>query len=175
MALQQVNLRIEEPLLERFKAEAKARGISANLAAALAFEGWLAGGQAESSTGKQSELADVLRRLEVLERKLAQTHHHLPHGPTPAAPAPPAPMAPVEAPPLSSLPPRRLTHDEAKGLITTKEVVQALGLASESSLTNWIARNGHDGAIGKAFKGYLLLGKGLMPGAGKPVWLWRHV
>lgn len=172
MALHQINLRIEEGLLTRFKAEAKARGISANAAAALAFEGWLAGDQAAASKDKQSKLTEVLRRLEMLERRLAQTDHQPPHPPAATAAAPPLE---VEAPtPISTLPPRRLTHDEARGMLTTKEVVQALGLASESSLTNWIRRNGHDCAIGKAFKGYLLLGKGLMPGAGKPVWLWRR-
>jgi len=163
VALQQINLRIEEKLLVQFKAAAKARGISANVAAALAFEAWLAGDQSASSSTKQSELADVVRRLEVLEQKLAAMEMPL--------------TAPVtaEAAPLTALPPRRLTHDEARSVLTTRDVAQELGLASDSSLTNWIARNGHDEAIGKVFKAqFLLLGKGLLPGTGKSAWLWRR-
>lgn len=163
MALQQVNLRIEEALLAQFKAAAKARGLSANVAAGLAFAAWLAGDQSAPSSTKQGELAEVLRRLDVLEQKLAAMELPL------TAPAP------AEAAPLTALPPRRLTHDEAKGVLTTRDVAQELGLASESSLTNWIARNGHDEAIGKVFKGqFLLLGKGLLPGSGKSAWLWRR-
>jgi type IV secretory pathway VirB10-like protein len=130
MALQQVNLRIEEPLLERFKAEAKARGISANMAAALAFESWLAGGQADTSFGKQPELADVLRRLEVLERKLAKAP---PSTPSPAAPPPPA--EPAEIPQLGD------------GAICTADLATATG-TNRAAWNNW-ARDKNPGAIRK--------------------------
>lgn len=181
MALQQINLRIEEGLLAQMKAEAKLRGLSLNSLAASAFERLLAGEKAaEASSNKLDGLADVLRRLELLEQKVAtQQAHHLPHAPAPAANPSPEPeqMAQLgDSKPVETLPNRRLTLDEAQGLLTNREICKALGLSSESSLTNWIARNGHDKAVGLVFKReFRLLGKGLLPGGTGEVWLWRKV
>lgn len=190
MALAQINLRIEQGLLAQMKAEAKLRGLSLNSLAASAFERLLAGEKAaEASSNKLDGLEDVLRRLEQLEQKVAkqsQQAHHLPHGPAPAvAPAKPAADPPSkpkqiaqlgEDKPMETLPNRRLTLDEAKGLLTNREICKTLGLSSESSLTNWIARNGHDKAVGLVFKReFRLLGKGLLPGGTGEVWLWRQV
>lgn len=73
MALQQINLRIEQALLQQMKAEAKQRGLSLNLLAASAFEKFLAaGGAAEQSAPKQAELAEILQRLEALEKRVAE-------------------------------------------------------------------------------------------------------
>jgi hypothetical protein len=75
------------------------------------------------------------------------------------------------------LPERRLTPTEATGLLTTPEVGQALGLSSDSALTNWIAREAgkHGSAVGGIYRGHRLRGKGLMPGGQKPGWLWEPV
>jgi hypothetical protein len=53
-------------------------------------------------------------------------------------------------------------------------VCDALGLSAESSLTNWISRNGHEVAVGKSWKGFRLMGKGLLPEARTPGWLWER-
>jgi len=76
------------------------------------------------------------------------------------------------------LPERRLTPAEAAGLLTTPEVGEALGLASDSALTNWIAREAskrEGSAVGGIYRGHRLRGKGLLPGAQKPGWLWEPV
>ena len=74
------------------------------------------------------------------------------------------------------LPERRLTPAEAAGLLTTPEVGKALGLSSDSALTNWIAREAskRDGsAVGGIYRGHRLRGKALLPGGQKPGWLWE--
>lgn len=76
------------------------------------------------------------------------------------------------------LPERRLTPAEAAGLLTTPEVGKALGLSSDSALTNWIAREAskRDGsAVGGIYRGHRLRGKALLPGGQKPGWLWELV
>jgi hypothetical protein len=76
------------------------------------------------------------------------------------------------------LPERRLTPAEAAGLLTTPEVGEALGLASDSALTNWIAREAAKrggSAVGGIYRGHRLRGKGLLPGGQKPGWLWERV
>lgn len=175
MTLQQINLRVEQGLVERLKAFSKQRGVSLNAIAATAFEQLLAGGQANPSSFKQGGLEDVVRRLEVLEQKVAkqgQQSHHLPHGPAAlAASAPP----PKQMNQLEALPDRRLTPQEAEGLLTGPQLCAALGLASESSFTNWIRRLGPVEAVGQVFHGHRLMGKGLLPGSAKPIWLWRKV
>jgi hypothetical protein len=87
---------------------------------------------------------------------------------------PPAP-APLDQPPL---PERRLTPDEAAGLLTGAEVIEALGLAHGSALTNWIAREAgkrSGSAVGGIYRGFRLRGKGLLPGMPQPAWLWERV
>ena len=82
-------------------------------------------------------------------------------------------LSPSEPEPL---PMRRLTPAEAAGLLTTPEVGQALGLASDSALTNWIAREAAKRggtAVGGIYRGHRLRGKGLLPGGQKPGWLWK--
>ena len=140
MALQQINLRIEQELLKQIKAEAKQRGLSLNLLAASAFEKFLAGGgAAEQSAPKQAELAEILQRLEVLERKLAkqeqQQAHHLPHGPAPAAVKPPAEANPAPPPQLGD------------GAISTADLATATG-TNRAGWNNW-ARDKSPGAIRK--------------------------
>jgi hypothetical protein len=78
-------------------------------------------------------------------------------------------IVPGDAPPL---PERRLTVEEAHGLITLQQVVTELQLAGGSAVTNWIARQKGE-HVGRVYKGYRLRGKGLLPGAQKPGWLWE--
>jgi hypothetical protein len=83
----------------------------------------------------------------------------------------------LPAQPGEPLPERRLTAAEAAGLLTTPEVGTALGLGSHSALTNWIAREAkkNGSAVGGIYHGHRLRGKGLLPGAQKPGWLWEVV
>lgn len=155
--LHQINLRIEKALLERFRAEAKARGLSANAAAGLAFEGWLAGGQADASFGKQAELADVLRRLEVLERKLAKAPTEAPT-PSPAAP-------PVE--------PRRIAHS-GDGLLTPAELETLTG-TKRSTWNNWARPERIGQARTDGGMQFVLVGKADAPNGGNARWMWRKV
>lgn len=136
MALQQINLRIEQELLAQMKAEAKQRGLSLNSLAASAFERFLAGGAtAEPSSNKLEGLADVLRRLELLEQKVArqsQQAHHLPHGPAPAvAPAKPADPSPE---------PKQMAQ-LGDGAISTADLAASTG-TSHKAWTNWARDNG---------------------------------
>jgi hypothetical protein len=97
----------------------------------------------------------------------------------PAEPAPASPEQVSSAPALGEqLPQRRLTPAEAAGLLTTPEVGQALGLSSDSALTNWIAREASKrggSAVGGIYRGHRLRGKALLPGGQKPGWLWELV
>jgi hypothetical protein len=75
------------------------------------------------------------------------------------------------------LPERRLTPAEAAGLLTTPELGKALGLSSDSALTNWIAREASKrggSAVGGIYRGHRLRGKALLPGGQKPGWLWEQ-
>ncbi len=97
----------------------------------------------------------------------------------PPAPAAASPERVIPAPPAGDplpLPERRLTPAEAAGLLTTPEVGKALGLSSDSALTNWIAREASKrggSAVGGIYRGHRLRGKGLLPGGQKPGWLWE--
>jgi len=120
---------------------------------------------------------DLDQRLDAVERRLDALE-----APTPARPASPrqvtaAPPERLVAAPQAGdaeLPQRRLTAAEAAGLLTTPEVGAALGLSSDSALTNWIAREAkkNGSAVGSIYRGHRLRGKGLLPGGQKPGWLW---
>jgi hypothetical protein len=96
----------------------------------------------------------------------------------PAAASPERVSLPAQPGEPLPLPERRLTPAEAAGLLTTPEVGKALGLSSDSALTNWIAREAskRDGsAVGGIYRGHRLRGKALLPGGQKPGWLWELV
>jgi hypothetical protein len=96
----------------------------------------------------------------------------------PGAASPERVSAPAQPGEPLPLPERRLTPAEAAGLLTTPEVGKALGLSSDSALTNWIAREAskRDGsAVGGIYRGHRLRGKALLPGGQKPGWLWELV
>ena len=121
---------------------------------------------------------DLDQRLDAVERRLDALE-----APAPARPASPrqvtapSPERLVAAPQAgdAELPQRRLTAAEAAGLLTTPEVGAALGLSSDSALTNWIAREAkkNGSAVGSIYRGHRLRGKGLLPGGQKPGWLWE--
>ena len=165
MALQQINLRIEQELLKQMKAEAKQRGLSLNLLAASAFEQFLAGGgAAEQSAPKQAELAEILQRLEVLERKLAkqeQQAHHLPHGPAPAAVKPPA-----EAKPAPVV--------QADGLLTPAELELLTG-TKRGTWNAWASSERIGQARSDGGRQFELVGKVPPPKGGNARWVYRQL
>jgi plasmid stability protein len=94
----------------------------------------------------------------------------------PAAASPERVSLPAQPGEPAPLPERRLTPAEAAGLLTTPEVGKALGLSSDSALTNWIAREASKrggSAVGGIYRGHRLRGKALLPGGQKPGWLWE--
>ena len=94
----------------------------------------------------------------------------------PAAASPERVSLPAQPGEPLPLPDRRLTPAEAAGLLTTPEVGKALGLSSDSALTNWIAREASKrggSAVGGIYRGHRLRGKALLPGGQKPGWLWE--
>jgi plasmid stability protein len=100
------------------------------------------------------------------------------HPPAPAAASPERVSLQAQPGEPLPLPERRLTPAEAAGLLTTPEVGKALGLSSDSALTNWIAREASKrggSAVGGIYRGHRLRGKGLLPGGQKPGWLWEPV
>lgn len=127
--------------------------------------------------------ADPLPRVEPLrvplgpgQLEIIGARHLSPPEPEAASPERVEPIARTGGP--EPLPERRLTPAEAAGLLTTPEVGQALGLASDSALTNWIAREAPKRggtAVGGIYRGHRLRGKGLLPGGQKPGWLWERV
>jgi len=173
MALAQVNLRIEQGLLAQMKAEAKQRGLSLNSLAASAFERLLAGEKAaEASSTKLDGLANVVRRLEVLEQKLARQEHHLPHG-TPAKPAAgkPAPAAPTAAPPLE---PKQMAQ-LGDGTLSSAELAIAT-TTNRAAWNNWASDERVGQVRDHATAGqWRLMGKAPAPSGGPDRWMWQKI
>ena len=155
------------PLLERLKAAAAERGATiSSLVLAWVEAGLDAGLDASRSVPR----SDLDQRLDAVERRLDALEV-----PAPARAASPQQVR-LPAQPGEPLPDRRLTAAEAAGLLTTPEVGAALGLSSDSALTNWIAREAkkNGSAVGSIYRGHRLRGKGLLPGGQKPGWLWEQ-
>lgn len=175
--LQQLNLKVPPAVLDHWRAQAAAQGLSVrdwlvSIAAPTAAPGpGPAGGD---------ELADRVAQLEASVAELREAVAQLEAGrigSPPAALGERLQQAPSIAGP-ALLPERRLTPAEAAGLLTTPEVGEALGLASDSALTNWISREASKrggSAVGAIYRGHRLRGKGLLPGGQKPGWLWERV
>ena len=164
----QLNCRIEQELAARLKQAATTRQQTLGTLVAQGIELLLAApsGEAPDQLATAStEIADLLaaltQRVEALEAERPAAQQQ--------APATPARYA--------ELPQRRLTPAEAAGLLTTPEAAAALDLASDSALTNWIAREAkkNGSAVGGIYRGHRLRGKGLLPGGQKPGWLWEPV
>ncbi len=175
----QLSFELPPELFERLRAHAAAerrtmagllrRWIEAGLAGAL-----------EPSTEPSAALVGLANRVETLEREVAQLQAGALRVPRRDRVAPPSPDRVIPAQPgeHAPLPERRLTPDEAVGLLTTPEVSQALGLASDSAITNWIRRQTAKrggSAVGATYRGHRLRGMAQLPGASRPGWLWEPV
>ena len=148
---------------------------------AQAIEALLAGDSASPAQPLAAPCDELTAALAALEQRVAlleQARRASPvraSAPSPvrAMPDPPIEQAPSPDRAIAGpLPDRRLTPAEADGLLTTPQVAEVLGLASQSALTNWIARQGGNG-VGGVYRGYRLRGKALLPGGQKPGWLWE--
>ena len=171
----QLAINCPAPLLERLKAAAAAQGTTVT-SLVLA---WVEAGLDQRLDPSRSDLdpsrpasrPDLDQRLDAVERRLDALE-----APAPAKPASPSrvslPAQPGEPLPL---PERRLTAAEAAALLTTPELAKALGLRSDSALTNWIAREAkkNGSAVGSIYRRHRLRGMGLLPGGQRPGWLWE--
>ena len=173
MALQQLNLKVPPAVLDYWRAQAAADGLS--------VRDWLLARLGPAAAGPPGPdlLADRVALLERTTAELAAAIAQLQRSAPAAAPRSHGPD-PVEAPPadLPPLPSRRLTAEEAHGLLTTPEVSQALGLASDSAITNWIRRQTAKrggSAVGATYRGHRLRGMAQLPGASRPGWLWERL
>jgi hypothetical protein len=171
--LQQLNLKIPPAVLDHWRAQAVAEGLS--------VRDWLVSRVGPTAPAAGAELAERVAELERVTADLAAAVGQLRGaGAAPRSPLPePEPVASIAGPEgLAPLPKRRLTPDEAAGLVTLPELAAALGLAGGSAVTNWIAREaakrGGD-PVGAIYRGHRLRGKGLLPGAQKPGWLFERV
>jgi len=126
-----------------------------------AIELLLAGAKSEAQQPLSADSNGLAAQLAALEQRVALLEQGAPA-------AAPAPAAPAEA--LQALPDRRLTPAEAEGLLTCPQVAELLQLKTPSSITNWIARGNGPGAV---YRGWQLVGKGLLPHGQQPGWLFR--
>jgi predicted transcriptional regulator len=190
----QLAINIPPDLLERLRAAALAQRRTVTAVVVEAIEAALPGGPAAALPAAADPSAPaLLERLERLEVALAQLQQTPPAAAERVEPLrvplgrgqleiigaahlqAPAPAA-LE---LSPFPERRLTPDEAAGLLTGAEVARALGLAEgASTMRDWIAREARrrgGSAIGGIYRGFRLRGKGLLPEAQQTAWLWERV
>jgi hypothetical protein len=195
MGRTQLAINIPAPLLERLRAAAAERGVTATSLVLGWIEAGLDAPRSDLAAGLDGSRSDLAARLAAVERRLDALPaspagvplgagtleiigaNHL-HPPAPAAASPERVIPPPRTGNPLPLPERRLTPAEAAGLLTTPEVGKALGLSSDSALTNWIAREASKrggSAVGGIYRGHRLRGKGLLPGGQKPGWLWEPV
>jgi hypothetical protein len=154
----QLNLKMPADLVARLKREAQQQ----QLTLTALVERRLAGDY-PSASQLDHQLDQRLAALEARLAALERGHHQS------------APAAALQAPAAADpLPARRLTQEEAATLLPLPAVARELGLKAPSSITNWIARNGHAAAVGKEFRGWRLRGKGLLPDAVTPGWLFER-
>lgn len=171
--LQQLNLKLPAEVLDHWRGQAAAEGLS--------VRDWLVSRVGPAAPAAGAELAERVAELERVTADLAAALGELrgagaaPRSPLPEL-EPVAPIARSEG--LAPLPERRLTPDEAAGLVTLPELAAAVGLAGGSAVTNWIAREAAKRSgdpVGAVYRGHRLRGKGLLPGAQKPGWLFERV
>jgi hypothetical protein len=158
--MQQLNLKLPPEVAAHWSAQARAEGLS--------VRDWLIARVGPAAGPAPAAGAELLERVAALEAAVGELQRR------PASPERVNPAA------LSgdALPQRRLTPSEAAGLLTTPQVGEALGLSSDSALTNWIAREASKrggSAVGGIYRGHRLRGKGLLPGGQKPGWLWEPI
>jgi hypothetical protein len=182
----QLNVRLEPSLVERVKKKAKEEGRTVGALVGTALEAWLA---SASNQGRDEEMAldyfktqqanaDLATQVHALSKRLeALEAQPLPQASRTNQPAPTLPASAI-AP--GQLPARRLTQEEAAGIITLPDMADRLGLSGGgSAITNFIGREakkiGGAMPVGVVYRGFCLLGKGLLPGGQKECWLWKEV
>jgi hypothetical protein len=171
----QLAFELPPELLERLRAQAAAERRTVR----SLLQGWIEAGLAAGPAAPGVDLSDLSERVGCLERELAQLRRPTPPVTANSSNLPASPervSLPAQPGEPLPLPERRLTPAEAAGLLTTPEVGKALGLSSDSALTNWIAREASKrggSAVGGIYRGHRLRGKGLLPGGQKPGWLWE--
>jgi hypothetical protein len=171
--LQQLNLKLPPAVLDHWRAQALAEGLS--------VRDWLVS-RLGPAAAPAADLAERVGELERTAAELAAAVGEL-RGAAAAAPRSPRPDpvavgAIVRPEGLAPLAERRLTPEEAAGLLPLPDLAEALGLAGGSAITNWIAREAAKRAgdpVGAIYRGHRLRGKGLLPGAQKPGWLFDRV
>ena len=192
----QLALELEPQLMQRLRARAAADGRPVAVLVRRWIEAGLGGALEQQATAAAPAAGpELLARVAALEAAVSDLQRPASPNRVSAAPRSCEPVTPKRVPmgagtleiigaahlqaqpgePLP-LPERRLTPAEAAGLLTTPEVGKALGLSSDSALTNWIAREAskRDGsAVGGIYRGHRLRGKALLPGGQKPGWLWE--
>jgi len=176
----QLAIEVPPELLQRLRKAACKQGRTVTALVVEAIEAAMAGTRPTPQQQEPDQLALSLlaSRVAALEAVLQQPRRPAPLPPPVTVPEPWEPLPEPELPAgVAPLPERRLTHAEAAGLLTTPEVGAALGLASYSALTNWIARESkkNGSAVGRVYRGHRLRGMGLLPGGQKPGWLWEPV
>ena len=165
----QLALELEPQLMQRLRARAAADGRPVAVLVRRWIEAGLGGALEQQATAAAPAAGpELLARVEALEAAVSDLQAAAASSNRVSLQAQPGEPLP--------LPERRLTPAEAAGLLTTPEVGKALGLSSDSALTNWIAREAskRDGsAVGGIYRGHRLRGKALLPGGQKPGWLWE--
>lgn len=160
MATTQFNVRLDVALATKLRREAKRRRQTPGVLVGEAIELLLSGAKPEGQQPLSADSKGLAAQLAALEQRVALLEQGAPAAaPAPSPPSPPEP-----------LPDRRLTPGEAEGLLTCPQVAELLKLKTPSSITNWIARGNGPGAV---YRGWQLVGKGLLPHGQQPGWLFR--
>lgn len=141
---------------------------------AQAIEALLDGPSAPQTPALSAASPDLSAALAALEQRVQALEQASP------AALPERVVANAQLGEVVPLPDRRLTPDEAEGLVPLPQVADELGLGGGgSAITNWIAREarsrGGDVPLGAVYRGWRLRGKGLLPGGQKPGWLFDRV
>jgi len=183
----QLNVRLDAGLVERVKKRAQEEGRTVGALVGTALEAWLA--SASNQVRDEEMMLDYFKTQQVNVDLATQLHllskrlEALEGQPAPQAPTrtnQPVPTLPASAIAPGQLPARRLTHEEAAGIITLPDMADRLGLSGGgSAITNFIGREskkiGGAMPVGVVYRGFCLLGKGLLPGGQKECWLWKEV
>jgi hypothetical protein len=200
----QLNVRLDPSLVERVKEKAKEEGKTLGAFVGIALKAWLASASNEARNDEYQKAwmleheanRQLSEEVEALKTRLKATEdlpeqfvlmhqrlNALEGQPLPQAPTrtnQPVPTLPASAIAPGQLPARRLTHEEAAGIITLPDMADRLGLSGGgSAITNFIGREskkiGGAMPVGVVYRGFCLLGKGLLPGGQKECWLWKEV
>lgn len=186
VALVQLNLKLPAEVIARWRAAAEAAGERSVRDWLLAITTAGPGADPAAAPGLEARLAALEEKVAALagDRDFAASplSARAESSPCPGEPGPGEPASPARGIPavleVAPLPDRRLTPDEAAGLLTVQQVARALNLRSDASVTNWIAREAErrgGSAVGSDYRGFRLRGKALLPAGSRPGWLWERL